>query len=154
LSLRRAVARHRPGVGFAIPSNVVRRVAPALIEQGEYRWPWLGVKGTGVGLIIMEASNLDTQRGAYIDVVRPDSPASEAGMQGSTGFREVDGASAPVGGDVVVEANGAPVSDFDDLLVEVAFMRPGDEMSLVVLRDGQRQTLMVTLAARPGSFGR
>ena len=51
------------GVGFAIPSNVVRRVVPALIERGSYAWPWLGVQGGAVNLLLQEANELDTQIG-------------------------------------------------------------------------------------------
>jgi S1-C subfamily serine protease len=140
------------GVGFAIPSNVVRRVVPALIDTGSYQWPWLGVEGASVSYLIMEANRLDSQQGAYIDVVRPDGPAIGAGLQGSSGTAVVDGVTVPTGGDVIVEANGKPVADFSDLLVTVAYMSPGDTLNLTVLRDGQQRTLAVTLAPRPASL--
>jgi serine protease Do len=74
---------------------------------------------------------------------------AEAGLQGSTGTTEIDGIEWPVGGDVVVEADGEPIVDFADLLVSVAFKRPGDTMTLTIIRDGQRQQVDVTLEARP-----
>jgi S1-C subfamily serine protease len=141
------------GVGFAIPSNIVRRVAPVLIESGSYQWPWLGVEGTSVNLVIMRANNLGTQEGAYIDGVVPDGPAAEAGLQGSSGTKQEDGFDVPVGGDVVIEADGKPVADFSDLLVDIAFKNPGDVIELTILRDGQRQRVTVELAARPSGFG-
>lgn len=144
------------GVGFAIPSNVVRRVVPVLIEQGSYQWPWLGIEGppVGVNLAIMRANDLDTQRGAYISRVVSGGPADEAGIQGSTGQVEVSGfpGTVPVGGDVVIEANREPINDFDDLLTAVAFSSPGDEMELTILRDGRQQQVTVTLEARPENF--
>ena len=142
------------GVGFAIPSNVVSRVAPALIEKGSYQWPWIGVTGGSASLLIRIANDLGSQRGAYIDTVEPDGPADKAGLSGSTGTTQVEGVTLPVGGDLVVEADGNPVLDFNDLLVQTAFRSPGDQMELTVLRQGQRQSIPVTLEPRPSSFRR
>ena len=121
-------------------------MAPALIEKGSYEWPWLGVSGTKVDLTIMELNNLDTQRGAYVHLVLPNSPAAEAGLQGSSSQDQ------PVGGDVVIEADGKPIADFSDLLIDVAFKKPGDKMDLTILRNGQPQEVSVTLARRPANL--
>lgn len=142
------------GVGFAIPSNVVRLVVPALIERGAYEWPWLGIQGTSVNLFIMRANRLETQQGAYVDSVIQGSPADRVGLRGSTGSRVVNGIEVPVGGDVIVEADGRPIRDFSDLLVAVAFKHPGDPLTLTILREGQRQQVTITLAPRPQSLGR
>lgn len=139
------------GVGFAIPSNIVRMVAPMLIQEGVYQWPWLGVSGGSLNLMSMQANNLDVQQGAYIDTVEPGGPAEKAGMQGSTGTKQVNGVPVPVGGDVVVAIDGKPVNNFDDLLVAVAFRKPGETVNLTVLRNGSRQQVPVTLAPRPES---
>jgi 2-alkenal reductase len=140
------------GVGFAIPSNIVRRVVPVLIQSGRYQWPWLGVEGGSVNLAIMEANDLPTQQGAYIHQVVPDSPADQAGLQGSTGTTQVKGLEVPVGGDVVIEANGESIISFADLLAQTAFSEVGETMQLVILRDGERQELSVELEARPSGF--
>lgn len=137
------------GVGFAIPSDVVRLVVPALIEEGGYAWPWLGVRGGPLNLLLQEANDLPTQEGAYIAVVVENGPADEAGLQGATGQESVLGQQMPVGGDVVVEIDGEPVRDFADLLTYVAFRRPGDEVTLTILRDGSRQEVTLELEARP-----
>lgn len=138
------------GVGFAIPSNVVRRVAPSLIETGRYVWPWMGVEGTSVNLIIQQANDLETQQGAYVNRVVSGSPADQAGLQGSTGQTSIGGVPVPTGGDVVIAANGQQIRDFADLLVSTAFGSPGDEVELTIIRDGQQITETVTLAARGG----
>jgi len=137
------------GVGFAIPSSIVRRVAPALIANGSYQWPWLGIQGGSVNLTIMEANDLGTQRGAYIDGVVPDGPADAAGLQGSSGTVEVGGIPVPTGGDVIIEADGKPIADFSDLLVEVSMRHPEDDMEVTIIRNGQRQQVTITLARRP-----
>jgi 2-alkenal reductase len=140
------------GVGFAIPANVVRRVAPTLIEEGVYQWPWLGVSGTSVNLLLQEANDLPVQQGAYIGEVNEGGPAAEAGIQGATGTTRLNGLEVPVGGDVVVEADGETISEFNDLLAYVAFKRPGDAVALTVLRDGERQQVTVELGVRPSQF--
>jgi S1-C subfamily serine protease len=141
------------GVGFAIPSNVVRQVAPVLIERGVYEWPWLGIEGLSVNLAIMRANNLETQTGAYISGVVSGGPAEQAGLQGSTSTENVGGFPVPVGGDVVIEADGQQIVDFNDLLTLTAFKHPGDTIMLTVIRNGQRQQIPVVLQARPQNFG-
>jgi 2-alkenal reductase len=139
------------GVGFAIPANVVRMVAPALISQGRYAWPWLGVRGESVNLLVAEANGLETQAGAYLHAVEPGGPADEAGLRGSSGTTAVDGVELPVGGDVVVAVNGQPVQDFNALLEAIAFGQPGDTLELTVLREGEQVQVPVTLAPRPSN---
>ena len=141
------------GVGFAIPSDVVRRVVPSLIEEGSYTWPWLGVEGLSVNLLVQDANDLSIQRGAYIAGVVEGGPAAEAGLQGATGAEEILGTDVPVGGDIVLEADGQEIQDFTDLLAYVAFRQPGDTVELTILRDGERQQVTVELAARPESLG-
>lgn len=140
------------GVGFAIPANIVRRVVPVLIEQGAYTWPWLGVSGGAVDLFTQEANDLENQAGAYIHQVVEGGPADQAGLQGTEEFDDVNGIEVPVGGDVVIEANGERIDDFSDLLVQVAFASPGDAMDLTIIRDGQQRTVTVELGARPENF--
>jgi 2-alkenal reductase len=125
------------GVGFAIPINIVRRVAPVLIQHGQYSWPWLGIQGGSVTLALQQQQNLPTQQGAYIATVEPGGPADKAGLQP---------------GDVVVQANGQTINNFDDLLVQTAFSKPGDQMKLTVLRNGQQRQITVTLEPRPSNF--
>lgn len=137
------------GVGFAIPANVVRRVAPALIENGSYEWPWLGLQGGDVSLAVMEANNLETQLGAYITDVVPGGPAEEAGLRGTSRFQQVDGLEVPIGGDIVIEADGQTIIDFASLLISTSFKNPGETMNLTILRNGQRQEVVVTLEPRP-----
>jgi S1-C subfamily serine protease len=137
------------GVGFAIASNVVRRVAPVLVETGSFQWPWLGIRGESMNLLLAEANGTDTQFGAYIHAVEPGGPADEAGLRGSTGTASAAGVEVPTGGDIVVQADGEPVRNFTDLLVTVSRHAPGEELSLTVLREGESVTLTAMLAPRP-----
>ncbi|MDX1662564.1 MAG: trypsin-like peptidase domain-containing protein [Candidatus Promineifilaceae bacterium] len=147
--------RANSGVGFAIPSNVVRLVAPVLIEQGRYQWPYLGVSASPFNvtqLALQMANDFPTQEGAYIHVVQPGGPADQAGLQGSVSQETALGRVVPVGGDLVVGFNGENVTNFSDLLTFVAFSQPGDEVVLTVWRDDEFIDLTVELAARPQDF--
>lgn len=145
-------SRANAGVGFAIPVNIVRRVVPALIESGSYQWPWLGVEGRGVGLFIMEANHLESQKGAYIGVVDQGGPAEKAGLHGSTGTTLIDGIDVPIGGDVVIAIDGESITDFSDLIAEIASKNPGEQVELTIIRSGQQRNVAVQLAPRPENF--
>lgn len=137
------------GVGFAIPANVVRQVVPVLIERGSYTWPYLGVEGQDVNLLIQQANNLETQQGAFIFSATEGGPSRRAGIQGATGTTNIGGVEVPVGGDVVIAADGEPVNNFNDLLVITSQHAPGEEIVLTILREGQTLEIPVTLAPRP-----
>lgn len=137
------------GVGFAIPANVVRRVAPVLIEQGHYEWPYMGVEGQDVNLLIQQGNHLENQQGAYVHNVTSGGPAEQAGLQGSRDTTTVDGIEVPTGGDVIISANGQPVNSFNDLLILISEQSPGDSMDLEVLRNGETVQATVVLAPRP-----
>ncbi len=147
--IRTGGANANSGVGFAIPANVVRRVVPVLIEQGAYQWPWLGISGGPVNLLIAEANGLAAQRGAYIASVIPGGPAAEAGLQGSNQTTTIDSFTVPVGGDIVTAVDGVTITSFDALLTEVAFKAPNEEVTLTLVRDGETIEQTVQLAARP-----
>jgi len=121
------------GIGFAIPVNILRTIAPSLIQNGSYIWAYLGVAQTASALSI-EAENPQAQQGALIDEVTPGGPADQAGLQD---------------GDVIIQADEQRITRFDDLLTYIAFKRPGDQIRLLVFRGGQQQELVVTLGARP-----
>ena len=139
------------GVGFAVPSNILRLVAPTLIQQGRFVYPWLGVQGTELSLDLIEAMGLPGgTRGVMIVTVVPNSPAERAGLRGATRVAQVDGAQLPVGGDVVTAVDGTPVDSMGDVIVYlIKSKRPGDSMTLTVLRDGQVQMITVALGERP-----
>lgn len=144
------MTRANSGVGFAIPVNIVQQVVPALIKDGEYEWAWLGVRGGSVMPALVEAMNLPVERGAYIVEVTPDGPAERAGLQGADNRITAKGRPVDVGGDVVMAIDGQPVRSFEDLLIYIALeARPGQEVTLTVLRDGKQQDVSVLLGTRP-----
>ena len=143
--------RASAGIGFAIPSVIVQKVVPKLIEQGYYEHPWVGIEGATLLPEQAEAMNLPPdQRGVLVVRVLPGSPADEAGLRGSDRRMRVDGAELPVGGDVIVQIDDQPVRTFDDLVTYLArYTEAGQEVTFTVLRDGQEQTISLVLGARP-----
>jgi serine protease Do len=148
-----STAGSNAGIGFAIPSNIVTKVVPALITSGHYDHPWVGISGTTLIPAVAEAMGLDAgQRGALVIEVVTDSPAESAGLRG--GDREVtlEDGQAQVGGDVIVAVDGQPIKEFDDLIAYLArSTEVGQTINLTVLRDGQEEQVALTLGARPTS---
>jgi serine protease Do len=139
------------GVGFAIPSVIVQKVVPALIQTGHYDHPYLGISGTDMTPDIATAMGLNAdQRGALVVNVTAGGPADKAGLRGSNQQTQINGVSVPVGGDVIVAINGQPVQQFDDMLSYLARnTEVGQTVTLTILRDGKQMTVDVTLGARP-----
>jgi S1-C subfamily serine protease len=135
------------GVGFAIPSNTVRAIANQLIENGNVEHAYLGV---GVDEIPESAAaELDVPAGVALRRVNPGTPAAEAGLQGSTGTRVVDGQPYPIGGDVVTAIDGRQVRTAAELQSAIDAKRPGDTVTLTYTRGGREHTAKVKLATRP-----
>ncbi len=143
--------RANAGVGFAIPSAIVKNVIPALIKDGKYIHSWLGISGTTLTPDLAKAMNLNAdQRGALVRDVLPNSPAEKVGLHGSNQEITIDGQTANVGGDVITAIDNQPILQMDDLIAYLARSTKVDQkVTLTILRNGKQETLDVTLAARP-----
>ena len=121
------------GIGFSMASNVVSRVVDQLTEFGEIRRGWLGVRIQDVDEDIAESiEGLDRAAGAVVTGV-PDGPANDAGM---------------VQSDVIITFDGHEVEDVRDLVQTVGNTEVGKAVDVVVVRDGEKVTLSVTLGLR------
>jgi putative serine protease PepD len=116
-------SRGNVGIGFAVPSNTVREVLPALVRGERIKRPFLGVTSS------------PHPAGAEVQGITPGSPAAAAGLRA---------------GDVITGLDGAPVADPDALSQAVSGREPGDEVEVEVTRDGERRTFEVELGTRPG----
>ena len=143
--------RANAGIGFVIPTSIVERVVPELIENGSFAHPFLGITGISLFPDLAAALGLDIeQRGAMVSELVPGGPAEKAGLQGSDGEAAIEGITMGVGGDVIVAIDGEPVQDMDDLIAYLsAYTMVGQEVTLRVLRDGGEAEVQVTLEARP-----
>jgi S1-C subfamily serine protease len=138
------------GVGFAIPVSIVRRVVPALIQDGHYDWSWLGVSGGTVYPAQVKAMNLPVEQGAYIAKITDGGPAQAASLHGTTSTISQDGRLVEIGGDIITGIDGQPVKTFDDILVYLSLhTSPGQQVTLSLLRDGHYQDVSLQLGTRP-----
>lgn len=145
------------GIGYAIPSNLVKRVIPALIENGEYQHPWIGMSGIALTPAINELLELDhDQRGAYIQNITAGSPADKSGIRGGSEQMEVArGSYILAGGDIITKINERDVKGMDDIIAYLSSNTSiGDTITLHVLRDGEELDIDLTLAARPNAAQR
>jgi serine protease Do len=117
------------GIGFAIPINTVRELLPQL-RSGKITRGVIGVQVLPVPADALAEFGLKDRRGALIAVVNPNGPADKAGLEP---------------GDVVLEFNGKPVRNRDDLVSFVVSTRPGSTVPIKVLRDKSEKTLNLTV---------
>jgi S1-C subfamily serine protease len=137
------------GVGFAIPVTSVRYSLDQLRADGKVDYAYLGVTSESLYPQLAEHLGLDTHTGAMITDVVNGSPADDAGLKGSTGETTFQLQRVKTGGDVVLAVDGKPVLENNDLSKLVAVHKPGDTVTLEVLRNGQKTNVDVTLGSRP-----
>ncbi|MGH2625537.1 MAG: S1C family serine protease, partial [Anaerolineales bacterium] len=140
------------GVGFAVPSDIVARIVPALIEDGKYDYPYLGISSLGeqgMTLQTLEALGLSPdQGGAYVTCTVPGGPADRAGVIGAGSCGP--GSEISAGGDLIIGIDGRPVRIFSELLSYlISHTEVGQQVTLTVLRDGEEIEIAVTIGARP-----
>ena len=141
------------GVGFAIPSAIVKQVVPSLIQSGHYDHPYLGVTIMSLTPDIASAMNLPSnQRGALVEAVTAGGPADKAGLQAGKDNLTINGQKIIIGGDVVIAYNGQTVKSSDDLVTFLARSGAvGQKATLTLLRGGKQIQVDVTLGKRPSS---
>jgi Do/DeqQ family serine protease len=118
------------GIGFAIPTNMMKSLIDQIIEFGEVRRGLLGIIGNDVDSGLAEAMNLDVSKGAFVSEVSPDSAADKGGIQA---------------GDIITEINGKSVASFQELRAKIASKGAGAEVELTLLRKGNNKTVSVVL---------
>jgi len=138
------------GIGFAISINIVKRVVPYLIRDGQYDYPYLGISALSGSLTLSNQQylNLSQATGAYVIEVVNGGPAERAGLRG--GSSASSATSLPVGGDLIIAVDGRPVIEYGDLINYVMINKsPGDEILLTILRGTDRKEVTLKLGKRP-----
>jgi 2-alkenal reductase len=138
------------GIGFAIPIDIVKQVVPALIENGMYDYPYLGVSSNDeLTLSQLEALGIDSEvPGVYVLEATSGGPAENAGIRGGNRTTEYEGLLS--GGDLIIKLDGVRVRNFNDLLnYMITNKAPGDSVIVTVIRNGQERDFEVELGFRP-----
>ena len=136
-------ANQSSGIGLAVPANTVRRIVEELIKNGRVVRPDLGIE-----------SVFQSNQGLLVGRITPDGPAEKAGIlgpqvrlvqRGTATYRQIDRSKA----DLIIAADGKPVRTLDDLLTIVESHKPGEEVTLSVLRAGAKLSVKVRLVEAP-----
>jgi S1-C subfamily serine protease len=145
------------GIGFAVSANTVRRVVPELIARGYYPHPWLGttmltLTPANVQVFRDGGMQVPVEAGLLVSEVTPGSPADKAGIRGGDRAVRAGRYQLLLGGDIITAINGKPVGDFQELTVYLETQtKVGDSVQVTIIRDGQEQTLALTLGEQPRS---
>lgn len=125
------------GIGFAIPSNMMKNLVDQIIEFGEVRRGLLGILGQDVDAGLSEAMNLDVNKGAFVSEVNPESAADKGGIEA---------------GDIITRVNGNPISSFQELRAKIGSMGAGANVELTLLRKGKTKKVEVVLGDASGNI--
>lgn len=120
------------GIGFAIPSNMMKSLVDQIIEFGEVRRGLLGIIGGDVDEGLADAFNSEVNIGAFVNEVAPGTAAEKAGLQA---------------GDIITEINGNTLTGFNELRAKIASLGAGAEVELTIIRSGEKQKVKVVLDA-------
>jgi S1-C subfamily serine protease len=137
------------GVGFAIPSNMAQSVAKQLIARGSVEHGWLGVEVQTIDPGLSKVVRGLPASGVVVASVVRNGPAAKAGIEAAKRQVTVNGATALLGGDSIVAVDGKPVHSATQLADAIAGRKPGDRISLEVVRGGSTRQVEVTLANMP-----
>jgi serine protease Do len=122
------------GIGFAIPSDMIRSVVAQLEKTGHVTRGYIGVEAQQVSDTVGKAMHIGRNSGALLAGVQPDAPAAKAGLEP---------------GDVVTAVNGQDVKNPRDLAVDIAEVQPGSDATLQVLHNGDTKTVTVKVGQMP-----
>ncbi len=152
IGINRAIATETgigAGVGYAVAANTVRQVVPYLISEGQFIYPYLGISSLPeLSLSLQEQLDLPQASGTYVTTVTAGGPADQAGLQPDSASDSFSGFNGD--GDLIVAVDGREVRVLGDLMSYlINNKRPGDAVTLTVIRGGERQDVQVILGERP-----
>jgi S1-C subfamily serine protease len=136
------------GIGFAIPINTAKQVAPKLEKSGTIKHAYIGVTTAPVSAQTARDFNLPVAHGALIQDVNGGSPAEKAGLRAG---KTQTSSGLTVGGDLIVEVAGKPIRDPQDIAGAIAAKEPGDTITIKYYRQRSLKTVSLKLGERPNT---
>ncbi len=138
------------GIGFAIPSNTIKKIVPVLIKDGHFKHPWIGITGLSIDAYLSNILLLPVSNGFMIQNVVKESPAGRAGLHGYTNTTTIDGIKYRVGGDIIIGIDNNQVRKLENILNYLQEEKSvGDKITLKILRDGRTSNFDLILEERP-----
>ena len=139
------------GIGFAVPINTVRTVEAQIVKTGHAEHAFLGVRVQPITPDVARLFRLRATHGLLVASVEPSSSAAKAGLRSGTHQVTDAGVTYPLGGDLIVAADGMPLSTLEQLRDVITTKQPGDTLALEIWRGDQHETLDVKLGRQPSS---
>lgn len=150
IGINTAIRQDAEGIGFAVPVDTVRRILPALKENGYYPHPWVGFLGYEITPRLAQTLALPVESGLLVARLYRDGPALDAGLRGAQEEVIVGNQRILAGGDIVLAVDGLPVASWDDLNEYLELnTQVGDQIDLRIMRDGREQTIVMEVAEQP-----
>jgi len=140
------------GLGFAVPIDTAASVMSQLEKNGKVTYAWLGVSGQTISADVAKALGLKVDQGVLVASVESGSPAAKAGIRGGSRQVALQDQVYVTGGDIITRVGGSAVASNDDLSAFVAAHKPGDRVTVTLVRGSQTLTVQVTLGTRPSVF--
>ena len=137
------------GLGLAVNAEMLQSVATRIITRGATPKPWIGAKFMDITPALATMFDLPAKRGVMVVETTPNGPAAKAGLHGSSKRVTVGNVRYPLGGDIIVGADGAKVSRLADLMEVVRPKAPGDHLTLTVIRKGKKKRVVLKLGRQP-----
>jgi serine protease Do len=137
IGINTAIVGGGTGIGFAVPSNMVKALLPQL-QKGKIRRGWLGVSVQDLTPELAQALKVSARKGAIVTDVQEDTPSAKAGIKRD---------------DVITAINGTPVESSRGLTRDIGFRPPDETVKLTVFRNGKQQEVQVKLGERPDLEG-
>ena len=139
------------GIGFAVPVNTAKRIIPDLISEGRVKRPYVRLYGYEITKDLAEALDLPVDHGFLIARVQADDSFGEAGIRGGRQAYLVGNSMMILGGDILAEVDGQPISSKTQLDRIIDNKKPGDVVTVKIYRQNRPMTLRVPLIERPSS---
>jgi len=138
------------GVGFAIPSNTISKVATSLIQNGSYHHPYIGTVGLSLTPDLSKQIGLNQTKGFLITSITKGSPADKSGLRAGSTTTTFNGRDVEVGGDIILKIDNREVTKIDDILAYLESQKHvGDKVHFTILRDNAIKELDLILGDRP-----
>ena len=138
------------GVGFAIPSNTISKVATSLIQTGSYRHPYIGIVGVSLAPDLSKQIGVTQTKGFLVTSITEGSPAEKADLQAGSTTETLNGREINTGGDIILKIDNREVTKIDDILAYLESQKQvGDQVHLTILRDNAIRELDLVLGERP-----
>jgi S1-C subfamily serine protease len=140
------------GIGFAVPVDTAKRIIPDLIRYGKVQRGWIDITPVQIFPELVRYADLPVSQGILVSEVARGSTAQKAGLRGGENQVRYGRSIIRLGGDIILEVDGLPIASLADLLASLEDNKPGDTVTVKIMRGLKEMSLNVELGERPDNF--